>query len=140
VKEYLDAHWDRDERKFSLNGWEEDKDEITSMVLDKIEDIDLCWTRDHRRELVDEVTVEELALVYYAIKKSNQWDRNKNSSKAFAFSYHQVRECFQLVYGRKPHRAKVAKIFKVLQEAEMIYPIERCCVGSYGNKYRVVDL
>ena len=81
---------------------------------------------------------EDLALIYYAIVKSNEIDNAKkvSSTKRYAFSYQQIVDIFRAIYNKGCHNDKMSTIFKLLKESELIELIGDYQIGSHGNKYK----
>jgi len=136
AKRFVEDRWDASKRNFTLQEWELRKTDIVSHVSARVNGLDRSWSKDKSK--VYEIKIEELALVYYAIGKSNSMDSKKTNSEKNSFSYHQVKGCFQLIYGKGCHRAKIAKIFKILLEAGLIRLVGQYAMGQYGNKYEAV--
>jgi hypothetical protein len=138
AKRFVEDRWDSSKRNFTLQEWNLRKTEYISIISDRMEGLSTSWSKDKSK--VYQIKLEELALIYYAIGKSNTLDSKKTKSEKNSFSYHQVKGCFQLIYGKGCHRAKIAKIFKLLLEAGLIRVIGHYEIGQYGNKYEAVDI
>jgi len=137
-KRYVLTIWDDSKRGFNLDEWEDIKEKMIERICDAVESSDKSWVKDRTRNQIYDITVEELALVYYAIHKSNTMDKHRKSEKKGSFSYLQVQNCFKLAYGKKCHRAKGGRILAILREAGLIKLVGTYEIGKYGNKYAAV--
>jgi hypothetical protein len=135
ARQFVVSLWDDSKRGFKLSEWNQVKSDMISKVSLRMDGLDRSWSKGKKTY---EIKIDELALIYYAIGKSNQMDSKKRNLEKGSFSYHQVKECFQLIYGKGCHRAKIARIFKILKEAGLIVLVGDFEVGCYGNKYEAV--
>ncbi len=142
AKEFTEALWRTRKRGFNLTGWEERKLEVLESIFNRIESLDKTWVKDPRRGRIYDIHDEELALVYYAISKSNDMDekRGRSNSMRYAFSYRQVQDCFRAVYRQTCHRAKARRVLAILVEAGLLEPVGSHLAGEHGKRYRAVRL
>lgn len=119
---------------FHLDHWELDKHYYIQIVSDRISsDIDLKWSKDKNKSYT--LKVEDIALIYFAIIKSNELDRNNVSLVQNSFSYKRIQSIFRLVYDIGCHRAKCNKILKVLRETGLVGKTGNYIAGVRGNCY-----
>ena len=108
-------------------------------ISNSVKNENLFWKKSPKKKYTLEA--EELALVYYAIKKSNEYDRN-NKDKIIknSFSYKMIKKLFKVVYGTSCHRAQRARMLKILKDAGLIVKIGNYIPGVRGNCYVVAEI
>ena len=126
---------------FNLQDWDKNKDTMIDIIEDHTDEQDRHWNKGKKQY---PLSCDNLALVYYAILKSNEIDDQKKGpdGNKYAFSYHQVKDTFQATYQKGCHNDKIAAIFKILKDAELIERVGDFEVGVHGNQYeaRQVEL
>ena len=115
--------------------WEIYKDMMIDIVETHTSPEDRYWFKGKKKY---HLKSEELALIIYAILKSNEIDdkKNMNNSKKYAFSYKQVQDVFRTVYQKGCHRDKISCIFKTLKKRGLIELVGEYEPGQHGNKYK----
>jgi hypothetical protein len=139
AKEWLDAKWDINKRGLNLNEWETLKDEIISIVKEKLADVKLEYVKDKKRKQIYPIPVEEMAYIYFVIWKSNSLEIGSKSTKRYSFSLQQVRQHLFVKYEIKCHKTKAVKMLRLLQDAQLIDYVGNYKRGEHGNKYKAVD-
>ena len=126
----------RSEKKgFRVRDWEKNKESMVERIESSVDKEDRQWFKGKKRY---NLTTEDLALIYYAILKSNEIDDNKktNTNKKYAFSYKQVRDTFRAICNKGCHNDKIATIFKVMRKSKRIDLVGDFEIGGHGNKYK----
>jgi hypothetical protein len=123
---------------FTPQEWEKYKDRMIKIVEENIDPEDKYWFKGKKKYYLKS---EELALIYYAILKSNEIDDKKkvNNTNKYAFSYKQVQDVFRTVYQKGCHRDKIFSIFKLLKNSELIESVGEYEPGKHGNKYKACN-
>lgn len=121
---------------FHLNDWEECKSRIINIVSNHIDgNIELNWSKDSKKSY--NLEIEKVSLVYFAILKSNEYDlNNKDMIVRNSFSYKMINKVFWTVYEKGCHRAKSAKILKILKQAGLIEKTGNHIAGIRGTCYK----
>jgi len=118
--------------------WGTQKDDIVKAVEARIGRSDLAWSNGKNKR--NRLTVEDLAAVYYAIRKSNDADSAREASlRTNSFSYEQAKSACQIILGKKCHRAKISRILALLREMNLIEKIDDHIIGLKGAGYRALD-
>ena len=131
---FISNRFDLSKCGFHLDNWELEKDEYVNIVSDKIsEDINLKWSKDKQK--IYTLEIEEIALIYYAILRSNELDRDTCSLIQNSFSYKRIQSVFRLVYDKGCHRNKCSKILTVLKKTGLVKRSKNYIAGVRGNCY-----
>jgi len=146
IRKKINAKFNLDQCGLNLDDWEDNKDRIVQYLTDNMVDIDLKYSRGKNKTL--SVKVEELALIYFAIHKSNISDAAKKDDDLFkySYSYNMIRDTMILKFGSDCkknggyNKNKTAKILKVLQETEMIVKVGNYIIGTRGTCYQTVKI
>lgn len=142
AKKFTEKLWETSRRGFSLNDWEKQKLGVVISIFNKVISLNRTWTKDAKLNRIYEIGVEELALIYYALCRSNELDDNAKGGECmrYAFSYRQLQDCYRLVYGQSCHRAKAGRILDVLKKSGLIEPVGSYAIGEHGNKYKAIRI
>jgi hypothetical protein len=122
---------------FHLDDWGSQKEVCINLIQTHLSDqIQLKWKMNSQKQYA--LTVDELALVYFSIKKSNEYDKT-NSDKIIrnSFSYKRLKSIFKMVLNKGCHRAKCGRILQVLQEINLIEKTGNYICSVRGNCYKV---
>ncbi|MFC1783188.1 hypothetical protein ACFL02_06340 [Planctomycetota bacterium] len=146
AKKKIKAKFNLDQCGLNLDDWDDNKDRIAQYISENMGDIDLKYSRGKNKTL--SVKVEELALIYFAIHKSNISDAAKKDDDLFkySYSYNMIRDTMILKFGsdRKKNggynKNKAAKILKVLQETGMIVKVGNYIIGTRGTCYQATKI
>ena len=121
-----------DENKLGLDLSDYDEDKYFKIVSEKIDDgLDLSWKKDSRVKYLD---VQDLAVILFAIEKTNQANVKNKSLCSNSFSYNQAKMVLQK-YGRGSNRNKIAAMFRVLKEINLIEKEKSYIPGERGTCY-----
>jgi len=122
---------------FHLEDWEQKKDEYIKLISDHLNpEIVLKWEKGKKKSY--NLKIEELALIYYSIVKSNKLDKNRDAVIRHSFSYQRIQSIFQCVYGTGCHRAKCHRILQVLQAIGLIKKVGNHIASIRGNCYLAI--
>ena len=131
---FISQRFDQSKLGFHMEDWDACKSKYMYIVESNIApDIDMKWTKDKKKYY--NLKTEELALIYYAILKSNELDHKSNRIIKNSFSYKRIQEIFNVVYGKGCHRAKCNKILQVLQTIKLVNKTGNHIAGIRGNCY-----
>lgn len=137
---YIQKRFDEARCGFHIGDWHLHRNSCMDMIQSHLSDrIILKWKKDGHKQYA--LTVDELALVYFSIKKSNECDKT-NSDRIIrnSFSYKRLKSIFSMVLGKGCHRAKCSRILQVLQDIGLIEKTGNYISSVRGNCYQAKAL
>jgi len=138
-KRWVESVFRAKKKGFELKDWEQNKESMIEIVEIYRTEEDQYWFKGKKRY---NLTTEDLALIYYAIIKSNEVDGKKkvSNNKKYAFSYQQVKDTFRAISNKGCHNDKIATIFKLLIKSKLIKFVGDYEAGIHGNKYKAIRM
>jgi hypothetical protein len=122
---------------FHLDDWDSQKNTCVNLIQTHLSDqIHLKWKMNSQKQYA--LAMDELALVYFSIKKSNEYDKtNSDTIIRYSFSYKRLKSIFKMVLNKGCHRAKCSRILQVLQEIGLIEKTGNYICSVRGNCFKV---
>lgn len=121
---------------FNYQGFDSVKDQVIRDLKTIIswKNVDLTYKKLKTRR--SKISVEKVAAVYFAIRKSlqgnQQWD---NSCNATPFGYRSGQKAIEEILGKKVSKNEIGAILKILQDLDILWKLGGYTPGLAGQKY-----